>query len=459
MSSRQLYIPLIVAACAAGCQRYQAKPLDFDLHRDMWAQRSPGAPEVAEFARQLAEAGRMPSVFDVGDGVELAEAEAIALVFNPTLRQARAEADVAAASAKYAGLWQDPVLSVNVLRIISSVPDPWIVGTSVGFTVPLSGRLEVERERASAEEFAALARVAQREWELVNELRIAWFDWSAAQLQVDVAMELMAQLEGIVDVVGRLEEAGERSRVEGRLFRIEAAARHAELQRLEARAAELEQTLNEFMGLRPGLDLAMAPQLSLSVPPMSDADETLLLTANPSLTVARAEYTVTEHALDREIRKQYPDLVIGPAYESDEGQSRVGLGASLPIPIFNRNRRGIAEAEAERESSRVAAEAIYEALVHQLARAYERLERERTLREYIETTLVPLVDEQVSDSRRMLELGELNTLVQLESLVRQTEAKLELIEARRAEAAAAAIVRALLGPERFEPVISGGIQE
>jgi len=453
---RYTIISLVAVATTAGCQQYQPKPLDLPNHRASWELRTPDVPEVAEFAQEMAETGRLAEPFDVTDGIGLGEAEVLLLVFNPQLREARATAKVASANARFAGLWDDPVLSLDLMRILESVPDPWILGTSVGFTIPLSGRLEVEKARANAEEFAAIARVARSEWELVNELRTTWLEWSSAQLQAEVTQELVDQLGAVVDIVNRLEQAGERSLLEARLFRIEAATRAATQQRLTARALSLELAMKELLGLRPEIQLTLVPQLTLPLVPPSPEDESRILEANPALLVARAEYAVAEHTLNREIRKQYPDLSLGPAYELEEGQSRIGFLGAFPIPVLNRNRRGIAEAEASREVSRAAAENVYESLVHQFARAAQSLELQRRLREHFESTVVPLVDEQVRDARRMLELGELDMLVLLESVVRQAEAKLEFVEAQQAEALATQRVGALLGPQATKSLINQG---
>ncbi len=443
----------LAVAVLAGCKHYEAKPLDFAAHRALWEARSPESAEVAAFAQKLAESGPMTAPYDVADGLHLAEAEVVTLVFNPELRRARAEAGVAAASANFAGLLDDPVIDVNVLRILSSVPDPWIIGSSVGFTLPLSGRLQSEKDQASAELAAAQARAAQREWEVVNELRRAWIDWSAAKLQAEVAGALLDDLDRVVAAVSKLEAAGERSTIEGRLFRIEAASRQAALKQIELRAADLERSLLELMGLRPGAPLALVPQLDVSVSEASLGDEPMALENNPAIVVARAEYTVAERELEREIRKQFPDLFIGPAYENEDDQSRIGFVGSIPIPMFNRNQRGIAEAEARREAARAAAEQAVESVMHQLDRAREQLHRQRDIRAFVETTLVPLVDEQVEGTRKMMEIGELDTLVQLESLVRAADAKLELIDVRQAEAQAAARVREILGPETSLPLV------
>jgi outer membrane protein TolC len=438
---------LAVSVSLAGCTRYEPKRLELDAHRAAWVQRDP-ASALSAFVEQLEASGEIPTDYDPSDGLSLAEAEIVALVFNPELRVARTRAKVAEATAAHAGLWEDPVFELDLLRIIESVPEPWILGTSLGFTIPLSGRLGAEKAMAAAGYQAALARALQAEWELLFDLRNSWLEWSSVRLQAEVTLELVERLERIVSMVDRLEQAGEIPRLESRLFRIEAATRSNDARVLQARAAGLELTIKALLGLRPESPVIVQPQVSLpTLPTRTEMHEQSLERANPLLAVARAEYDVAEQALRREIRKQYPDLGLGPAYGNEDDQSRIGFSGSLPIPLLNRNKQGIAEAEAEREASRAMFEARYEQLIQQRAQAELELRFREELRQDLESTLIPLVEDQVDDAQRMIDLGELDTLVQLESVVRQAEAKLRVVEARQAEAVAANRVRMLLGPE------------
>lgn len=439
----------VVLLTAGGCQQYQAKPLDIENYRDRWSERSPAGDEVATFLEQIESRAPLDAPFDMSDGISLREAEVIALVFNSRLRQSRTAARVAAAEAEFAGLWEDPVFDLDVLKIVESVPEPWIIGTAIGFTIPLSGRLEVEKERASAEEFAALSRVARTEWEVVNDLRSAWLEWSAHQHRIEVVDGVLTRLQAIVKTIDDLEQAGEQSRIESRLFHLEAVSRRAELLQLEMESEALRYKVIDALGLRPESAIDLVAELAAIPEHQSEGSdlEVRMLDTNPALAVARAEYAVAELELNREIRKQYPDLGIGPAYENEDDQSRVGFIASFPIPIINRNRQGIASAEARREEARVAAESMYERLVTDLHQARSELARRGELLQYLEQTLVPMVDEQADDVRTLLDLGEVNTVVQLESLVREAEAKLDLIDVQLSAAQSALRVRSILGPE------------
>jgi outer membrane protein TolC len=437
---------VIGAVVLGGCQRYERRPLDLEAHRQAWSQRDPGGAEIAAFAAQLARDGSS-SEFNPSDGLSLVEAEIVTLFFNPELRTARQQARVTAASAQYAGLWDDPVADFDVLRIVESVPDPWIVGGIVGFTIPLSGRLEAEKSLAGAEHAAELARVAAREWEIITELRGTWIEWSAARLRAELTVQISQSIQQVISAVDKLEQVGELPRIQTRLFRIEAVTRASEAQILRGRAAELELSLKSLLGVSPEAPVELEPSVAVALADWPPGQRpTSLVESNPSLVVLQAEYESAEQTLRREIRKQYPDLGIGPAYENEDGQSRIGFVGSIPIPILNRNKQGIAVAQAQREAARSAVEAEYERLIHDMARAEARFGYLSQARAQLEQALVPLVEDQARDAQRLLELGEFDVLVQLESLQRLLDAKLRLIEAREAEAGAATGLAALLGP-------------
>jgi outer membrane protein TolC len=434
---------------AAGCQSYEARPLDLPAHRAAWLERSPESEPVVEFARKLSEPDGAVDRFDPSDGISLAEAEVIALVFNADLRLARARADVAAATAEYADLWEDPVFSIDVLRITESVSDPWVISPGLGFTIPISGRLEAEKDRADAALMAELYAIAEAEWTVRATVRQAWIDWSAAQLRRDETSGLEQRLESLVASTMRLAEAGELSRTEATLFAIEMAQRRNELYRLRQDVRDRERRILALLGLAPDAPVDFEP--SITAP--SDAVGTApTVDDNPTLARLRQEYEVAEHTLNREIRKQYPDLTIGPSYEYDEGQSKVGLLGAIPIPILNANKQGIAEAEAERELARAAFETAFERLAGELATAEDRVASLREQRDDIETVLVPLVDRQIDDARQLLQIGEGSGLVMLESLVRAHETKLTLIEVRRDESRARTDLIRLIGPPESDPM-------
>mgnify|MGYP002783715589 CR=1 FL=1 len=442
----------LIAIATGGCQSYERRPLDIPGHQAAFLARTPESPEVKAFADGLAARSPKPApeavAFDPGDGITCEEAEVIAIVFNADLRVARLRAGVTQATAENAGLWEDPTIGVDLTRIIESTPEPWKVFTSVGLTIPISGRLEIEKQRAGVEHAAELARVAQREWSVRMSVRRAWSEWSALDAQLAVTRDFLSRVDQILSVVDRMEQAGEMARTEARLFRIEKATKAADLALLESRTRESELRLRQLMGMSPDAPFRLEARGIGPNPSGSGSSDAILEIGrrSPAMLVAAAEYEAAEKALELEVRKQYPDLHIGPGYGNEDGQNQVLLGLSVPIPILNGNRRGIAEARAQREVARAAAEATLEQTLAALRAAEVRLAAAAKRRSTLESEIVPLVDAQYVDARQMARLGEVNTLVLLESLTRQQEAKVGLVEAARDEAIAMVDLDEIFGP-------------
>jgi outer membrane protein TolC len=435
----------VSAAFLTGCQFYQLSPLDASGHAGTWRERGPSDEKVRDFARRLETTAPRSVTFNPKDGLTLAEGEVVALVYNPDLRVARLKAGVAQATAEHAGRWDDPELSIDVLKVTQSVPNPWIVGSALSLTIPISGRLAVEKSKANAEHYSELARVAEEEWQTLRDLRKAWLSWSADRLRLEQTERIVSSLDSVVETTAKLAEAGELPRTESALFKIEQESRKADIARLRGRVNEGEQEIRSLMGISPGAPASLTPTLSAA-----DAKGGGNLTeTNPTLIRLRSDYEVAELTLLREIRKQFPDLKLGPNFEDDQGQSKIGVIGAIPLPIFNSNKGGIAAARAEREVARAAYETELERTEGRLAATRARLDGNRSRRQSIDSNLVPLVDRQIDDARQLLEIGEGGSLVLLESLVRAHEAKLDLIEARFDESDAQNEIRHLLGPDRM----------
>lgn len=392
-------------------------------------------------------------VFNPTDGIACDEAEVIALVFNADLRLSRLKADLTRATAENSGLWEDPTVGVDLARIIESTPEPWKVFTSLGITIPISGRLEIEKQRATFEHAAELARVAEREWSVRMDVRRAWSEWSAIAAQLAATRDFIERVDQILMVVDKMEQAGEMTRTESRLFRIERATKGAEFAMLESQARERELRLRQLMGISPDAPLQLiasgvGPSRAMTrLTALKGADIPALKGRSPRMLVAMADYEAAEKALEREVRKQFPDLHIGPGLGREDGQDQALLGLSVPIPLLNANRQGIAEARAQRQVARAAVEGTLEQIIANLRSAEVRLAAAIKKRQTLESEIIPLVDAQYADARQVARLGEVNTLVLLESLTKQQEAKIGLVEAARDEALAKVDLEELIGPE------------
>ncbi|MFM7135267.1 MAG: TolC family protein, partial [Planctomycetota bacterium] len=203
-SFRQPALALSLAvALAGGCRSYGPSPLALDAHEATFIAREASASEVTEFARSLAPAGAGASAFDPSDGLAVREAEIVALVFNPDLRERRLAAGIAAAGAAHAADWDDPRVGLDLTRILDG--GDWEAIGSLSLTIPISGRLEIEKARADAEHLVALEELARDEWLVRAEVRRRFALVAAAAARVAAGEVHLARIEEIDALVRTLE--------------------------------------------------------------------------------------------------------------------------------------------------------------------------------------------------------------------------------------------------------------
>jgi outer membrane protein TolC len=434
---------LLSLAALSACQTYRPRELDDHAFDRQWRSRLVDDPGVLAFAERLAVSSQPGAAgFDPADGISLAEAEAIALMFNPELRMARRKAGVTLARAANAGRWADPVLGIDAEHILQDVQHPWVIGGTVGLTIPISGRLEVEKARASVEHAAELTRVASAEWATRYRLREQWALWSAQATRLELLDSLLQRLEALNGITDRLAQAGAIRRIEARVVQIERASRQAERHAVALRQEELYLQLLATLGLSPEAPVQLVSVLDVPAPSSAAVD----VRNTFAVRLARAEYEIAERALEREVRTQFPDITIGPGAGSDEGDSRVLFGLSLPIPLWNRNVQAVAEASAARDLAREQWESVIQAQTYALAHAQRQLEGTRRQRELLETTVVPVAEAQAEEARNVANLGDVDVMLLLDSVRRQHEVKLRLLDARIEEIRAITKLTELHGP-------------
>ncbi|MEQ8819893.1 MAG: TolC family protein [Sumerlaeia bacterium] len=403
-----------------GCASYSRKPLLEDEFQQVLERRSPVENTIVQ--------GVSVDAYGPDDGLTLEEAELLALYLNPRLRSARRDAQVLSASARYANLWQDPEIGADALRILEDVEESWIAGASLSFTIPISGRLSVAKDQSKAEARAAIVEAWTEEQQVLLELRQTWAEWEAATETLSVNRSLYGDLQRLVELTNRREELGELIAAEAVAFRLAEARLRLAIEQIEAEKAQARLRVIDLLGLLPGADVALVPD-EAHAPASADGPD-VVYQRSPQVLLAAARYHAAEERLRLEVRKQYPDINLGPLYGYEEGMSRLGLGFSIPIPILNANRQGIAEADAAREAARAEWEQAVQEALSAKAQAEAALAAAQQRVATLEETIVPLAAQQIDQARQLAELGELNTLLILEALQAEREAELDLIDAQ-----------------------------
>jgi len=414
----------------SGCATYREQPVDLAAFDAQWRTRHQQGEAVALFARDLDERGAaVPMCIVLDDGIDLGEAEVLTLVWNPTLRQARAQAGVAAAEADHAGAFDAPQIEVDALHALESVANPWKLAGALSVSLPLSGRLGLQRAHAERVADAERQLLLTQEWSTLVVLRDAWIAWSAVtveQFQAKAFADDVAQLESIA---ARLRDAGELSSVAARAVRIAGLRATLTTRELLAEAERQRLGLLALMGLAPDAPLTLHPTLRLGDDLMQRLGDAQV-PDDPRLRAALAAHQVAEAKLRLEVRRQYPDLRLGLGFEDDRGDQSLGPVLGFSIPLWNTNARAIAGADATRAATAEQIAAAYAAALFDRAQARLVLNDRRARLAEMENSLVPLVDAQLSDTRRLAGLGELDVALLLEVFDAAWTCKRDLVHLR-----------------------------
>ena len=397
LTKQSLFMALLAAGILCGCRSYEPKPIDWN------EEANAGVTNEVRIA-------------------SLDDAVTLALIGNRELNALRLKSANSAKAAKESGWWEDPELDFDLMRIINPSEHPFLGGASIAFTIPLSGATAIAAKADELYAQADIAEIKAAERDTGAEVRHAAIRLAALRRRAALLSEHDSD-ERIVrarENVGKLHEAGEVSASELAGVQRQKHIRHHALMETEREIAETEIAFLRILGLRPGTKIVLTLPLRVRPSMPSDADDPLELVQHPKVEAALARLGGTEKSLEAEIRRQYPDLKLGPAYANEEGLDRFGLIAGISIPLWNRNRKGIAEAEGTRDEARLAAIDMWRSLVCDAATARVHLsnllmhppipanEREQTDKLADAGELTPLdylaVREQIFDLR----LDELN---------------------------------------------------
>lgn len=343
-------ISMLVALLASGCATYRAEPLA-GAAADVLAQ--PQQAVLTAKAAALKHPRLAPVALDFARPLPPSALAVIAVVSSPDLKAVRARAKVSGAQIFSAGLLPDPTLSLGFDKLLSG-PD-----TLNGFIGQLALDLLALRNRN-------VARVAARSAGEQVRLDIAWQEWQTA----GQARLLASRIGGLSQVFAlsrssRLSADLALSRALAAAARGDVAASEVEARRIaDVDAAVRERTaerdlatarldLNKLLGVRPDTRIAIAlpPPAKLSL----DAQALFLRARTERLDLLALEkgYQSQEFAVRRAVLDQFPTLAltIGSARDT-AGNVTLGPSVNLALPLFNRNRGGIAVAPATREQLR-----------------------------------------------------------------------------------------------------------
>ena len=419
-----------VLATLCGCATYQPAPLDPQHSVEQFAARRLDDPDLqTEIARLLPQAAVSwpPSQWDRG------ELLAVALVRNPQLAVARAHVQAAVAHEVTAGQMPNPDLTLQSEYGAHGEPHPWLYGVALDWALRTPGRRHLEQEIARLDTANTRLQLMDRIWTVRRELIGALSDWESARRRVALLDRLAAAQDRLLAGERKRVRAGEDSPSEP--VTVEQARIEIEQQQAQARAAAdaAQVEAAKALGLPPDtLDAMQFVWPDWGTPPTTtedsrDAREQALLSRS-DLKAAMGEYSICEAQFKLAVKRQYPQLTIGPGYYWDHGISKFPLDVGLTVPV-NGNKGEIAEARAARDLAGKRMLALQADIYGEITAAERAEHLARVSTEMAERRLEN-ARQQAAQSELSLHLGESNAMERVGAEILSIRAELEVLEMR-----------------------------
>jgi cobalt-zinc-cadmium efflux system outer membrane protein len=363
---------------------------------------------VASMALITGSAGAQQPAPEFGPPLTLQQLEEMALANNPTMRQAEAGVEAARGRSRQAGAWPNPVIGYIGEEISPGDIIRWGEhGAFVEQTIVLGGKLRLNRAVFEREIARAESLVDVQQQRVLTSVRSLFYDVLSTERRVDV-LERLAQLAAeAVDISRQLFNTGAADRPDVLESEIEARRTRLELTESKNHLHRVRQQLAAMAGDQTIAIRRLVGSIDTAIPEL-EHDTTLrtLLDRSPEMRAVRAASERARAVVARARRETFPDLFLrgGLAYNR-ELLEEVAAGARRPvgwealaeagvsIPLFNRNRGGIAAARAEEARAEAERRRVELDLQSRLATVFDEYLTALRASEVYRDEVVPRADE------------------------------------------------------------------
>lgn len=341
-------VGVVVAAAISigGCASYESRPLP--TGNDLLT-RLPGASDASD---------RMPLAplrshrFDPSDGFDSTELATLAVLNNPDLKLARADAGVIQAQAFQTSLLPDPQIALTTEHVLAS-PEGFTRAFTGGLTIDFAAILAHPSllAAATADQRKTRLNLLWQEWQTVAQARVL-FVKVVAQEKTLTALE---RYQGVFDDRWtRTRTAAER----GLLTNDSVTPYLTALQDVNRQVNDLRRQrnqsrhdLNALVGVGPDIELVLNDEgTGMHIDDAAvraTLAETLL--RRPDVMALQAGYEAEDDRYRGALIAQFPGFTFGPTRARDTSNvNTAGFSLGITLPVFNRNRGNIAIEKATR---------------------------------------------------------------------------------------------------------------
>ncbi len=334
---------------------------------------APTSAQPIRFARIPPEPIPLPPVDGGMNGppLSLADVEALALVYHPSMRQAEGLIRVARGEWLQVGLRPNPEIGYAG----NEVGDEGRAGQQGGYfsqEFVTAGKLGLSRAVAQREIVAADQRREQVRLQLITTVRMYYYEVLAAER----SLALAHQLEQVGTQAFRASELRLKAREGTRAALLQSQVELDSAFLLVEQATNRREAARRRLASVTGLPRHDTPllddTLGDSLPALDwEATHTRLLAESPELAELRADVDGARWAIERASAGRVPNVTVqsGVQFDHATDDTIANLQIGMPLPVFNRNQGGIAAAGGQLVATQSALEGRQLALTQRLASA------------------------------------------------------------------------------------------
>jgi cobalt-zinc-cadmium efflux system outer membrane protein len=328
-----------------------------------------------------------------GVPLSLADLQRLALANSPLIKQAAANLESARGAAVQAGLLPNPTVGFQN-DTAGTTGGAGYVGGYVEQKITTTNRLKLARAVAMMDVANAEAALRRAETDLATSVRSGYFAVLVARESVRINRALVRLTEEVYRLQIDMVRAAEAASYEPAYLRSLAVQARGNLVQARNRYVSAWKQLASHLGL-PGMPLTeLAGRIDVPIP-VYDHKEVLarVLANHTDVRTAFNRHQQAVFALKLAQVTPIPDVDVRVMVQKDHTGPpfavNPSVAVSFPVPVWNRNQGGIAQAQGRLVGAQEEPHRVRSALTATLAEAFERYENNRVLLRYYRDEVLP----------------------------------------------------------------------
>jgi cobalt-zinc-cadmium efflux system outer membrane protein len=444
LTMRTGFVPcLILVALGQGCSTFQpGEGRSTDISRVRTTENWPGVKNNAQTTQSpLGAAQKYPALIQAGysppsgqlgpQSFTLDELLQLTLTRNPRLTQASFAIDAAKGRAVQAGLYPNPTVDVRADELGDRTgPGGILTAPAITQEIVTANKLGLNRAAANrVVDQATLTLVGER-YARFTAVRQNYFDVLTLQRRTAILDELVKLAEQSVSMTQKLLDAKQVARLDLIQLEIELERFRAEREATKKELPAAFRRLAASVGVSGLPEATVVGSLEMSVPNYDlESARLFLLENHPDVRSARVGVERAQLHLKRAQVEPIPNVTVGASYirQYENRSHDLGIGVSVPVPLWNRNQGNIQAAQAEIGEAVQQVGRVENELTERLATAFGTYASSRQRAERYRTAILPKARESYQLSLKAYQGGQFEYLRVLQAQRSVAEANLDYV--------------------------------